>query len=49
MGAQKPQEELIIAIPYVTAINSFKTIVRKRGTLSKGKILIISRYQKKNL
>jgi hypothetical protein len=49
MGVQKPQEELIIAIPYVTAINSFKTIARKRRTLSKGKILIISRYQKKNL
>lgn len=47
MGAQKPQEELIIAIPYVTAINSFKTIVRKRGTLSREKILIISRYEKK--
>ena len=43
------EEELIIAIPYVTAINSFKTIARKRRTLSKGKILIISRYLKKNL
>lgn len=29
----------IIAIPYVTAINSFKTIVRKRGTLSKEKFM----------
>ena len=47
MGAQKPQEELITAIPYATAINSFKTIARKRRTLSKGKILIISRYEKK--
>jgi|GEM_PF-3583948 hypothetical protein len=47
MGVQKPQEELIIAILYVTAINNFKTIARKRRTLSKGKILIISRYEKK--
>ena len=49
MGAQKPQEELITAIPYVTDINSFKTIVRKKRTLSKGKIHITSRYLKKNL
>lgn len=47
MGVQKPQEELIIDILYVTAINNFKTIARKRRTLSKGKILIISRYEKK--
>ena len=47
--AQKQPAGVGIATQDVTVTKSSKPEMRQRRTLSKGKILITSRYQKKNL